>query len=231
MTLSLDHGMGSLIHVGLMAIAFMAIRLRNRSLGHVAIVGYASTLSGFFLMGWLAVPALYWMRRRRPDIVASGALPAALVLGAIIVALRLPWPRPMPAGPTVTAEARVSHVVMVDRVWVWRNRARGFLHYEQIPQPFDEVQLQLPAVGSAPATTAVDSVDHGSVDGLGTRETLTVVMPAGNPGAARITGGQRTWARAAFVHFVASMYLWGAAWTALSVVVALPFRRRRPAVA
>lgn len=231
MTLSLDHDVAPLVHVGLMAIAFMAIRLKNRSLGHVAIVGYASTLSGFFLMGWLAVPVLYWMRRRRPDIVAGGVLPAALVLGAIIVALRLPWPRPMPAGPTVTAEARVTHVVMVDRIWVWRNRARGFFHYELIPQPFDEVRLQLPAAGSSPATIAVDSVDHGSVDGLGTRETLTVVMPAGNPGAARITGGQRTWARAAFVHFVASMYLWGAAWTALSIVAALPFRRRRPAVA
>jgi hypothetical protein len=231
MALSLDHGVSSLVHVGLMAIAFMAIRLRNRSLGHVAIVGYASMLSGFFLMGWLAVPALYWMRRLRRDIVARGVLPAALVLGAMIVALRLPWPRPMPASPTVTAEARVVHVVMVDRIWVWRNRARGFFHYELIPQPFDEVRLQLPAAASMPALIAMDSVDHGSVDGLGMGETVTVVMPAGNPGAARIAGGQRTWARVAFVRFVASMYLWGAAWTALSVVAASRFRRTRPAVA
>lgn len=217
------------IFFGLTALAVFAVRRRSRTLGTVAIIGYASVLSGFSLTGWLAIPALVWARRLRPDLVGAGALPAALVLGAIIVGLRLPWPRPMPTGATTTAEARVEHVLLVDKIWVGVGR-RGGISYQQIPQPFDEVRLEVPAAGT-PAVTAVDSIDHGTVDGLGTRPTVTVVMPAGNPAAARIAGAQRTWARVALIRFVTSMYLWGAVWAILSVFVASKFRRPQAAVA
>lgn len=217
------------IFFGLTALAFFAVRRRSRTLGTVAIIGYASALSGFSLAGWLAIPALVLARRFRPALVAAAALPVALVLGAIIVGLRLPWPRPMPTGATTTAEARVEHVAMVDRIWVGVGR-RGGISYQQIPQPFDEVRLQVPATGTA-AVTAVDSIDHGSVDSLGMRPTVTVVMPAGNPTAARIAGAQRTWARVALTRFVTSMYAWGAVWAALGVFVASKVRRRQAAVA
>ncbi len=220
-----------LLHLGFTALAFVAFQRKSKSLGTLAVFGFASMLSGFFLMGWLAIPMLIWARRLRPDIVGAGVLPAALLAGAIIVALRLPWPGPMPTGATVSAEARVQRVVLVDRIWVGLHGRHGGVYYERLPQPFDEVQLQVPATGSAPTAVAVDSVDHDSVDGLGTRPTVSVVMPAGNPAVARIAGGQRNWARTALVRFVTSMYVWGAIWAALSVFVASRFRRRQPAVA
>src|SRR5689334_3962755 len=89
-----------IIYFGLTALALFAARRKSRTLGIVAIVGYASVLSGFSLAGWLAIPALVLGRRLRPDLVGAAALPASLVLGAIIVGLRLPWPRPMPTGAT-----------------------------------------------------------------------------------------------------------------------------------
>jgi hypothetical protein len=142
----------------------------------------------------------------------------------------------MPGGATVKTEARVQHVLLGDKIFVrWASRTRNSMErirtFELLPQPLDEVTLEVPAIGSAPGTTVVDSVDHGSVDSLGTRGTVTVVMPAGNPSAARIAGGQRTWARVALIRFVASMYLWGALWAALSLSVASRFKRLKPAVA
>lgn len=218
-----------LLHLGFTALAFLAVQRKSKTLGTLAVFGFTSMLSGFFLMGWLAIPILIWARRLWPNLVGGGVLPAALFAGAIIVGLRLPWPRPMPGGPTISAEARVGRVVLVDKIWVGLIGRHG-VYYERIPQPFDQVEFQIPATGSTPAAIAVDSVDHGSVAGLGTQSTVSVVMPAGNLAAARIAGGQRTWARAALVRFVASMYLWGAVWAALSVFVASRFRRPQPAL-
>jgi len=226
MSVSLDTEVASLLHLGLLALGFYAIRRRSRGLGSAALAGFGAMLSGFFLMGWLAMPAIWLTRRFRPGWVTRWALPASMALGAVIVWARLPWPRAMPIGPTTRAQAHVTHVVNIDRIWVWRSHARGPIHFEQLPRSFDRVELEVPTADGGPPVTAVDSVDAGSVPGLGTSPTTEVVLPAGRPAEARLAAGQRTWVRRAFAGYVLDMYAWGTVWLGLAALIT---RRRRRA--
>lgn len=99
---------------------------------------------------------------------------------------------------TEAAMARVVSVRTVReallRSWSRPTRTTVF----QLPQPYDEVTLQLATNGGQSSALTVDRIDSGSVQGLSPGLTVRVTYCKSNIRDARLVGAQRTYAWSAY---------------------------------
>lgn len=194
-----------------LVLGYLAYRRRSRPLQMVAITAAASVGAGVLLFGFLIFPLLLLMWWRRPASGFGWVLLASMALSAAILAMRIPWPPPLPPGELVSLPAVVQQVHSVERVW-GTNRMPG----QQLHQPFQILDLEFTPPGASETVHAIDLIDQGSVPSLHRGAMVTVVYPAGRPHSARISGARRHYAWDLLVYVLILSYGIGGALLAVA---------------
>lgn len=139
--------------------------------------------------GQLVFPLLYFVASRRKGRVIAWSLLIAMLVSPPILYWRMPWPRPLPAGPTVSATANVVNLRTVNHVGGGHRT-----HGQSLRIPIQIATLTFTPPGSSAPITATDSVDSGSVAALQKRVTVSVIHSPADPESARIAGAMRNYA-------------------------------------
>src|SRR5690348_14455579 len=203
------------IPIGALA-GYIAYRVHNRFVRIVGGIIAVTMVTTVTFAGGFVFPLLWSVWRRKPRQGFGIVLAATLVLTAPLLHWRMPWPRPMPAGPTNTAAAIVEYEHLRTTLGGVRGR-RG----EHIPKPYQRVDLRLALAGRTPVVLH-DTIDAESMPGLTSNQSVVVVYPVADPTDGRILGATRTFAEAAFVWFMEWTY-------ALAVVLIVLFELARGA--
>jgi hypothetical protein len=188
-------------------------------------VGTAGLGSGLYLAGWLIFPLLFVLWRKLPDKDFGVALVASLLLGAVVMAERMPWPSVSTGNNTVEGTAVVNQIAKVDRIWGAINGAgrstprSGVMINRQRPgiaidPPYYLVDLRVTSPGMNEPVHAVDRIDTDSIHGLFGGATIHVRFPQGSPRKAMIEGAKRDYAFEAWTHLIL--------WTMGTSLLALP---------
>jgi hypothetical protein len=181
----------------------------SRPLEIVAWCVGATVAAGVPPFGWFVYALLFGVWRRRPGQGFGWMLLAVALLSAGLLYWRVPRPTPLPSGPRGTALATVRHAESSREIWssVGRDGEAGA---ERVRQPFQTVDLAFTPAGAREPVHAFDRVDSGSVAGLRDGAAVPIVYSIADPRVARIAGGTRTYARAAFVFVLEVTYGLGA---------------------
>jgi len=139
--------------------------------------------------GQLVFPLLYFVASRRRGRWIGWSLLIAMLASPPILYWRMPWPRPLPAGPTVSATATVVNLRTVDHVGGGQRT-----HGQSLRIPFQVVTLTIVPIGSRDTLAATDTVDSGSVAALKKRATVPVIYAPADPGSARLAAASRSYA-------------------------------------
>lgn len=174
-------------------LAWWGYRARTRTAIAVATVVGVSVASGVLLFGFLAYPILGWIVLRRRSAAVGWLLLLSAVGGTALVARRIPLPVLVAAGPTVPAAGIVTRVRERHAIW-GTTRSQG----QWVPRPFQEVTVSFP-LRAGDTLQLTDRIDSGSVTPLRVGGRVTVDVPLGAPGLARLRGGGQAWAHDAFV--------------------------------
>jgi hypothetical protein len=210
-------GLDLALVAGSAGLGFLAWRSGNGPLRFVAGVVGASVASGVLLFGFLAYPLLFMMARRRPAHGFGWILLLSVAGGTLLIARRLPLPELLP-HTSEHATAVVTRLRARHDVWSTLRRSG-----QSVPQPYEEAEFDLTLSGGT-ALHLRDRVDSGSIPGLRVHAAVDVAFPGGQPLAARLSAGKRTWARAAFVHVLGVTAAFAAA-LLLLVWLSRPLRR------
>lgn len=171
------------------ALGLLAFRRPNRVTIPIAVALMATVSATVIWAGQLAFPLVYYIARLRSEYHLRAALLFAMIVTPPILYWRMPWPRPLPSGPTTHAVADVSMLRTVNHVG-GGNRTKG----QRLRVPFQVATLSFAATGSQTSFTMVDTVDSGSVATLHKRGKVDVVYAPFDPASARVANATRTYA-------------------------------------
>jgi len=191
------------------ALGFLAYRYKSRALGFVATAVGAAVASTVLLLGWLVLPALFWLWRASPGKGFGWVLLASTTLTAAGLYARVPWVAPLPEGSLHQAAALVRAVRVVDRIWASSTPDESSAG-QSIRMPFQMVDLEFTPAGRTEAVHALDRVDLGSVSALRVGATVPVIYSEADPRAGRMSAGTRNFGRQAATYLLALTYGIGA---------------------
>ena len=201
------------------ALGFLAYRYPNRVVLPIATAVMATVAATALWAGQLVFPLVYYAARRRPSYHLGIALFAAMIVTPPILYWRVPWPRPLPSGPTVHAVANVEGLRTVDHVGGGR-RTKG----QRLRIPFQIATLSFMVVRGRGPLSVTDTVDSGSVATLKNHGRVDIVYPPADPAAARVDGATR--------HYAADLWWYVMEWVygitfAVAIVVEISELMRR----
>jgi hypothetical protein len=168
-------------------------RTPDRSTATVAAEA-ARQLLGSRLLWWLGSGVLAMVIAARVGIVPTVVTGLLWMAWGYSLLLRMPQV-PVPTGLEATARVRAITPVTKSPARVSpRRRSRSYSSesIRRLAMPYQVVELLVPVPGRADSVVAVDAVDSGSVAGLAFGSVLPVRHPTGDPRAAMLTRGTRT---------------------------------------
>ena len=169
--------------------------------------------------GQLVFPLLYFVASRRRGRWIGSSLLIAMLASPPILYWRMPWPRPLPARPTVSATATVVNLRTVNHVG-----GGPRTHGQSLRIPMQIATLTFTPLDSRRPVTVTDSVDSGSVATLQKRGTVSVVHSPADPESARIAGATRNYAADLWRYVMEIVY--GTTCVTAVVIAFLDFVRR-----
>src|ERR1041385_4052694 len=139
------------------ALGLVAARRPTRVTIVIATTAAAIAATTVLYAGQLVLPLLYFIASRRRGRVLGWSLAIAMLASPPILYWRMPWPRRLPLGPTITATANVENLRTVDHVGGGHRT-----HGQSLRAPFQVATLTFTPVGSRGLVTVTDTVDSGS---------------------------------------------------------------------
>jgi len=98
------------------ALGLLAFRRPNRVTIPIAVAVMSTAAATVIWAGQLAFPLVYYIARLRSEYHLRAALLFAMIVTPPILYWRMPWPRPLPAGPTIHSVADVANLRTVNHV-------------------------------------------------------------------------------------------------------------------
>lgn len=197
----------------------LAFKYPNRLTIPVAVAAMSTVAATVIWAGQLAFPLVYYIARLRSEYHLRLALLFAMIVTPPILYWRVPWPRPLPAGPTTHVVADVANLRTVNHVG-GGNRTKG----QRLRVPFQVATLSFTAPGSLAVTTVTDTVDSGSVATLQKHGRAGLIYSPFDPAGARLAGATRTYAAELWRYVMELVY--GATLATAIVVEILQLVRR-----
>ncbi len=186
-------------------LGFMAWRTRSDAVILAAAFCGAVVASAIVPVGFIAFPILFAAWRKWPGKGLGFALLAAMAVFIPVLHWRTPHDAPLPPDHAGPAPATVRQISTVHRIWSGREGG------QDIPQPYQMVDLEFtPGVGSGPVH-ALDRVDVDSVAGMRPGTTVPILYSTANPRLAQIAGGSRTYREKAVAYLAEQAFIWSAA--------------------